>query len=153
MQHVFPYIKPVKIYIMHGLCYHVTHRYAVVNGVHMVIFVSVSRGTKDSFYVWFMHITTYIYACVYRLTRITRDSWLSSAWLTQARVHWADRDLAGASPTNGSSGLSLLYIYIYIHTHQTTESCIISIHIIRWIMKYNFYIKFIWRYTYWYYFL
>jgi hypothetical protein len=110
MQHVFPYIKPVKIYIMHGLCYHVTHRYVVVNrrqyhryergraavnenlfppvtvplftrtwgtsflisnrwifkycmvyaimlqryvvvsGVHMVIFVPVIRGPKDSFY-------------------------------------------------------------------------------------------------------
>jgi hypothetical protein len=46
MQHVFPYIKPVKIYIMHGLCYHVTHRYAVVNDVHMVIFVSVSQVQK-----------------------------------------------------------------------------------------------------------
>jgi hypothetical protein len=118
MQHVFSYIKPVKIYIMHGLCYHVTHRYAVVNDVHMVIFVSVSRGTKNSFYAWFMQITTYIYACVYRLTRITQDSWLSSAWLTQARVHWADRDLAGvlarASPTNGSPGLPLPHPYIYI---------------------------------------
>jgi hypothetical protein len=118
MQHVFPYIKRVKIYIIHGLCYHVTHRYAVVNDVHMVIFVSMSQGTKDSFYAWFMHITTYIYACVYRLTRITWDSWLSSAWLTQARVHWADRDLAdvlaGASPTNGSPGLPLPLPYIYI---------------------------------------
>jgi hypothetical protein len=37
MQHVFPYIKPVKIYIMHGLCYHVTHRYAVVNGLFLRI--------------------------------------------------------------------------------------------------------------------
>ena len=69
MQHVFPYIKPVKIYIMHGLCYHVTHRYAVVNGVHMVIFVSVSQGTKYPFYAWFMHITTYIYVCVFVFSR------------------------------------------------------------------------------------
>jgi hypothetical protein len=43
--------KPVGDFkCLHGLRYHVTHRYAVVNGVHMVIFVSVSQGTKDSFY-------------------------------------------------------------------------------------------------------
>jgi hypothetical protein len=75
-----------------------------------------------------MHITTYIYACVYHLTRITWDSWLSSAWLTQARVHWADRDLAGvlagASPTNGSPGLPLplRYIYIYIYTSSVVPN-------------------------------
>jgi hypothetical protein len=50
VEHVFPYLRPVEIYIMHGLYYHVTQRYAVVNGVHMVIFVPVIRGTKDSFY-------------------------------------------------------------------------------------------------------
>jgi hypothetical protein len=45
------------------------------------------------------------------------------AWLTQAGVHWAERDpidlLAGASSTNGSPGLPLplpyIYIYIYIY--------------------------------------
>jgi hypothetical protein len=36
--------------MLHGLRYHVTQRYAVVNGVHMVIFVPVIRGIKDSFY-------------------------------------------------------------------------------------------------------
>jgi hypothetical protein len=43
MQHVFPYIKPVKIYIMHGLCYHVTHRYAVVNGLFTHRYAVVNR--------------------------------------------------------------------------------------------------------------
>jgi hypothetical protein len=36
--------------MLHGLRYHVTQCYAVVNGVHMVIFVPVIRGSKDSFY-------------------------------------------------------------------------------------------------------
>jgi hypothetical protein len=36
--------------MLHGLHYHVTQRYAVVNGVHMVIFVPVIHGIKDSFY-------------------------------------------------------------------------------------------------------
>jgi hypothetical protein len=36
--------------MFHGLRYHVTQLYAVVNGVHMVIFVLVIRGPKDSFY-------------------------------------------------------------------------------------------------------
>jgi hypothetical protein len=36
--------------MLHGLRYHVTQRYAVVSGAHMVIFVPVIRGTKDSFY-------------------------------------------------------------------------------------------------------
>jgi hypothetical protein len=65
-----------------------------------------------------MHISTYIYACVYRLSHLIRDSWLSYAWLTQARVQWADRDLVGglaeASPTNESPGLPLPLPYIYI---------------------------------------
>ena len=43
MQHIFPYIKPVKIYIMYGLCYHVTHRYAVVNGLFMHRYAVVNR--------------------------------------------------------------------------------------------------------------
>jgi hypothetical protein len=64
-----------------------------------------------------MHITPYIYAFVYCLTRFIRDSWLSSAWLTQARIHWPDRVLAGvlagASPTNGSPRLPLPLPYIY----------------------------------------
>jgi hypothetical protein len=66
-----------------------------------------------------MHISTYIYACIYRLLRLIRDSWLSYAWLTQARVQWADRDLVGvlarASPTNGSPELPLSLPYIYIY--------------------------------------
>jgi hypothetical protein len=107
--------------MLHGLRYHVTQRYAVVSGVHMVIFVPVIRGPKDSFYAWFMHISTYIYACIYCLSRLIQDSWLSYAWLTHAGVQWADRDLisvlAGASPTNGSPGLPLPlpYICIYIY--------------------------------------
>jgi hypothetical protein len=36
--------------MLHGLRYHVTQRYAVVNDVHMVIFVPVIRDPKDSFY-------------------------------------------------------------------------------------------------------
>jgi hypothetical protein len=56
------------------------------------------------------------------MSRLSRDTWLSYAWLTQAGVQWAERDpislLAGASPTNGSPGLPLplpyIYIYIYI---------------------------------------
>jgi hypothetical protein len=36
--------------MLHGLRYHVTQRYAVVNGVHMIIFVPVIRSLKDSFY-------------------------------------------------------------------------------------------------------
>jgi hypothetical protein len=66
-----------------------------------------------------MHISTYIYACVYRMSRFIQDSWLSYAWLTHARVQWVDRDLvgvlAGASPTNGSPGLPLPLPYIYIY--------------------------------------
>jgi hypothetical protein len=67
-----------------------------------------------------MHICTYIYACVYRMSRLSRDTWLSYAWLTQAvDVQWAERDpiglLAGASPTNGSPGLPLPLPYIYIY--------------------------------------
>jgi hypothetical protein len=108
--------------MLHGLRYHVTQRYAVVSGVHMVIFVPVIRGPKDSFYAWFMHISIYIYACVYCL---------SYAWLTHAGVQWADRDLvdvlAGASPTNGSLGLPLplpyIYIYIYIYIWFFYEFC------------------------------
>jgi hypothetical protein len=76
-----------------------------------------------------MHISTYIYVCVYRLSRLIQDSWLSYAWLTHARVQWADRDLvgvlAGASPTNGSPGLPLplpyIYIYIYVDTHLASK--------------------------------
>jgi hypothetical protein len=43
-------------------------------------------------------------------------SWLSLAWytLTQACGWWADRVLAGASPTNGSPGLPLPRSYIYM---------------------------------------
>jgi hypothetical protein len=36
--------------MLHGLRYHVRQRYAVVNGVHMVIFVPVIRDIKDSIY-------------------------------------------------------------------------------------------------------
>jgi hypothetical protein len=36
--------------MLHGLRYYVTQRYAVVNSIHMVIFVPVIRGLKDSFY-------------------------------------------------------------------------------------------------------
>jgi hypothetical protein len=39
--------------------------------------------------------------------------------LTQASGWWADRVLAGASPTNGSSGLPLPRSYIYIYIPQT----------------------------------
>jgi hypothetical protein len=113
--------KPVEDFkCLHGLRYHVSQRYAVVTGKHMQIFVPVIRGIKDSIYAWVMHICTYIYACVYRMSRLSRDTWLSYAWLTQAGVQWAERDpiglLAGASPTNGSPGLllPLPYIYIYI---------------------------------------
>ena len=52
------------------------------------------------------------------MSRLSRDTWLSYAWLTQAGVQWAERDpiglLAGASPTNGSPGLPLPLPYIYI---------------------------------------
>jgi hypothetical protein len=52
------------------------------------------------------------------MTRLSRDTWLSYAWLTQAGVQWAERDpigvLAGASPTNGSPGLPLPLPYIYM---------------------------------------
>jgi hypothetical protein len=103
--------------MLHGLRYHVTQRYAVVNSEHMVIFVPVSHGIKDSIYACVMHISTYIYACVYHMSRLNRDTWLSYAWLTQAGVQWAERDLigvlAGASPTNGSPGLPLPLPYIY----------------------------------------
>jgi hypothetical protein len=60
------------------------------------------------------------------MSRLSRDTWLSYAWLTQAGVQWAERDpiglLAGASPTNGSLELSLPlpYIYIYIPHHRTS---------------------------------
>jgi hypothetical protein len=36
--------------MLHDLRYHVTQRYAVVNGMHMVIFVPVIRGIKDFIY-------------------------------------------------------------------------------------------------------
>jgi hypothetical protein len=36
--------------MLHGLRYHVTQHYAVINGVHMVIFVPVIHGSKDSLY-------------------------------------------------------------------------------------------------------
>jgi hypothetical protein len=36
--------------MLHGLRYHVTQRYAVVNCEHMVIFVPVIRSIKDSIY-------------------------------------------------------------------------------------------------------
>jgi hypothetical protein len=49
------------------------------------------------------------------MSRLIRDSWLSYAWLTQASGQWADHDLAGASPTNGSPGLPLPLPYIYIY--------------------------------------
>jgi hypothetical protein len=54
------------------------------------------------------------------MSRLSRDTWLSYAWLTQAvDVQWAERDpiglLAGASPTNGSPGLPLPLPYIYIY--------------------------------------
>jgi hypothetical protein len=48
------------------------------------------------------------------MSRLIRDSWLSYAWLTQASGQWADHDLAGASPTNGSPGLPLPLPYIYM---------------------------------------
>ena len=116
----FLILKPVGDFkCLHGLRYHVSQRYAVVTGKHMQIFVPVIRGIKDSIYAWVMHICTYIYACVYRMSRLSRDTWLSYAWLTQAGVHWAERDpiglLAGASPTNGSPGLPLPLPYIYIY--------------------------------------
>jgi hypothetical protein len=65
-----------------------------------------------------MHIYTYIYACVYRMSHLSGDTCLSYAWLTQAGVQVAERDtiyvLAGASPTNGSPELPLPLPYIYI---------------------------------------
>jgi hypothetical protein len=36
--------------MLHGLRYHVTQSYTVVNDVHIVIFIPVIRGIKDSFY-------------------------------------------------------------------------------------------------------
>jgi hypothetical protein len=96
-------------------CTHMnTQRYAVVTGKHMEIFVPVIRGIKDSIYAWVMHISTYIYAFVYRMSRLSRDTWLSYAWLTQAGVHDPIGVLAGASPTNGSLGLPLPLPYIYL---------------------------------------
>jgi hypothetical protein len=50
VEHIFPYLKPVEIKMLHGLSYHVTQRYAVVNSEHMVKFVPVIRGIKDSIY-------------------------------------------------------------------------------------------------------
>jgi hypothetical protein len=70
-----------------------------------------------------MHIYTYIYVCVYRMSRLSGDTCLSYAWLTQAGVQVAERDtigvLAGASPTNGSPGLPLPLPYIYITTEDS----------------------------------
>jgi hypothetical protein len=51
------------------------------------------------------------------LQRLSRDTLLSYAWLTQAGVQWAERDpidlLVGALSTNGSLGLPLPLLYIY----------------------------------------
>jgi hypothetical protein len=61
--------KPVGDFkCLHGLRYHVSQCYAVVTDKHIQIFVPVIRGIKDSIYAWVMHICTYIYACVYRVS-------------------------------------------------------------------------------------
>jgi hypothetical protein len=91
-----------------------TCHYAVVNDVHNVIFVPRDSSVKRFLYAWFTHLYPYIYAFVYCLTLIVLDSWLSTAWLTQARGCWADRVLVGASISRGSPGLPLPLPYIYI---------------------------------------
>jgi hypothetical protein len=103
-----------------------TCHYAVVNAVHSVIFVPRDSGIKRFLYAWFTHLYPYIYAFVYCLTLIVLDSWLSTAWLTQARGCWVDRVLAGASISRGSPGLPLplpyIYMYIYILYYELCPS-------------------------------
>jgi hypothetical protein len=98
-----------------------TCHYAVVNAVHSVIFVPRDSGFKRFLYACFTHLYPYIYAFVYCVTLIVLESWLLTAWLTQACGCWVDRALAGASISRGSPGLPLplpyIYIYIYIYTH------------------------------------
>jgi hypothetical protein len=115
--------------MLHGLRYHVSQRYAIVNR-HAHANIRSRDSWQKLFHLCMSYEHFHIpYVCVYRLQRLSRDTLLSYAWLTQAGVQWADRDpiglLAGASSTNGSPGLPLslpyiyniyIYIYIYIYT-------------------------------------
>jgi hypothetical protein len=60
-----------------------------------------------------MHISTYLYACVYRLQRLSRDTLLSYAWLAS----WL-----GLRPLTEAQGFH--YIYIYTLYLYITPGCI-----------------------------
>jgi hypothetical protein len=73
-----------------------------------------------------MHISTYIYACIYHLSRLIRESWLSYAWLTHACVQWPTTiwltSWLGLPPLTKAQGFHYLFhIYIYIYVYYSEQ--------------------------------